>query len=132
LWSITALYVKPGVMTMHGTAESKEDAKAAFAKTLRDWLNHVGAEDLTKEVLATHQGFCRTTPNGCTWLQRYCAMASRRKRPERWLAETTCVFSELRSADVIDTDVFSRAALTLAASARDGGSQWRLGNLAGG
>lgn len=53
-WSITALYIPPGIMTLRGTADSKEDAKAAFAKTVRDWLNHVGSDDLTEEVLATH------------------------------------------------------------------------------
>jgi hypothetical protein len=33
-WSITALYIPPGIMTRHGTADSKDDAKAAFGKTL--------------------------------------------------------------------------------------------------
>ena len=54
LWSITALYVRPGVMTMNGTADSKDEAKATFGKTLRQWLEHVGADDLTDEVLARH------------------------------------------------------------------------------
>jgi hypothetical protein len=54
-WSITALYVPPGVMMMHGTAETKEEAKAAFAKTLRKWLTHIGATELTDEVVAKHR-----------------------------------------------------------------------------
>jgi hypothetical protein len=52
-WSITAFYVPPGMMTMHGTAESKDEAKAAFAKTLRNWLTYIGA--LTDEVIARHR-----------------------------------------------------------------------------
>jgi hypothetical protein len=54
-WSITALYVPPGVMTLHGRADSKEDAKAAFGKTLRQWLDHIGADDLTEEIVAKHR-----------------------------------------------------------------------------
>jgi hypothetical protein len=53
-WSITAVYVPPSTISSRGTADSKEDAKAAFAKTFRDWLSHVGADDLTEEVLAMH------------------------------------------------------------------------------
>jgi hypothetical protein len=54
LWSITALYVRLGVMTMNGTADSRDEAKAAFGKTLRQCLEHVGADDLTDEVLTRH------------------------------------------------------------------------------
>jgi hypothetical protein len=54
-WSITAVYFPPSTISSRGTADSKEDAKAAFAKTFRDWLNHVGADDLTEEVLAKHR-----------------------------------------------------------------------------
>jgi len=64
MWSITGLYVPPGVMNMHGVEDGKEAAKAAFGSTLRTWLVHVGADDLTDEVLAQH-GFgrnCRSRP----------------------------------------------------------------------
>jgi hypothetical protein len=53
-WSITGCYVPPGVMTLHGTADTKDEAKAAFGKTLRSWLDHIGADDLTGEVLAKY------------------------------------------------------------------------------
>jgi hypothetical protein len=52
-WSITALYVPPGVMTMHGREDTKEEAKAAFGKTLRAWLSYIGADELTEELLAS-------------------------------------------------------------------------------
>jgi hypothetical protein len=42
-------------MMMQRTAETKEAAKTAFGKTLRQWLAHVGADDLTEEVLARHR-----------------------------------------------------------------------------
>ena len=38
--------------------DGKEAAKAAFGSTLLAWLVHVGADDLTDEVLAQH-GFGR-------------------------------------------------------------------------
>src|SRR5712672_1943873 len=50
-WSITALYVPPGVMSMHGREDTKEVAKAVFGKTLRRGLGHIGAEDLTEEII---------------------------------------------------------------------------------
>jgi hypothetical protein len=53
-WSITALYVPPGIMTLHGTADTRDEARAAFGKTLRAWLDHVGADDLSDEVVARH------------------------------------------------------------------------------
>jgi hypothetical protein len=53
-WSITGCYVAPGVMSLYGTSDSKEEAKAAFGKTLRQWLDHIGAKDLTDEVLAKY------------------------------------------------------------------------------
>ena len=46
-WSITACYAPPGVMTLHGTADSKD----ACAKTLRKWLDYIGAAELTEEIL---------------------------------------------------------------------------------
>ena len=52
-WSITALYVRPGALTMHGMAETKEAAIAGFTKTLRAWLAH-GGENETAEVVARH------------------------------------------------------------------------------
>ena len=42
------------MMTLHGTADSKDAARAAFGKRLRAWLDYVEAEDLTAEVLAEH------------------------------------------------------------------------------
>jgi hypothetical protein len=48
-WSITALYCPPGVMTMHGREDRKEEAKAAFGKALRKWLDHVGESELTED-----------------------------------------------------------------------------------
>jgi hypothetical protein len=48
------LHVPPSVMILHGAADSKEEAKAAFGKTLRNWLDHIGAAELTDEVLARH------------------------------------------------------------------------------
>jgi hypothetical protein len=54
LWSITALYVRPGAMTMNGVEETKEAAKGTFGKTLRAWLQHIGADDLTDEILTRH------------------------------------------------------------------------------
>jgi hypothetical protein len=53
-WSITACHVPPGVMTLHGTADSKEAAKTACAKTLRNCLDYIGAAELTDDVLAEH------------------------------------------------------------------------------
>ena len=60
-WSITACYVPPGVMTLHGTADSKDAAKAAFGKTLGSWLDYIGAAELTDDVLAEREigGFTR-------------------------------------------------------------------------
>ena len=43
-WSITGCYVPPGTMTLYGTAETKEEAKAAFGKTFRKWLAWAGLE----------------------------------------------------------------------------------------
>lgn len=53
-WSITGVYVAPGIVTTHGTADSKEEAIAAFTRTLRTWLTHVGADELTDELLARY------------------------------------------------------------------------------
>jgi len=35
-------------------AASKEAAKAAFGKTLRSWLDYIGAAELADDVLAAH------------------------------------------------------------------------------
>ncbi len=46
-WSITGCYVPPGTMTLSGTAESKEEAKVAFGKTLRKWMAWAGLDEET-------------------------------------------------------------------------------------
>jgi hypothetical protein len=47
-WSstITALYTPPGTMTMNGTAHSKDEANAAFAAMLRQWLTSIDGDAL--------------------------------------------------------------------------------------
>jgi hypothetical protein len=45
LWSITGCYVPPGVMTLHGVADSKEEAKAAFGRRFRAWLEWAGEKE---------------------------------------------------------------------------------------
>jgi hypothetical protein len=44
-WSITACYVPPGVMTLYGTEDSKEEAKAAFGKKFWAWLEWAGEKE---------------------------------------------------------------------------------------
>ncbi len=45
LWSITGCYVPPGVMTLHGVEDSKEEAKAAFGTRFRAWLEWAGEKE---------------------------------------------------------------------------------------